>query len=221
MNAQELQLDYFIIYKAVPQPAPISVTLFGQFDRSPRRLDLDQLVYFACPASNSGEPLFDVNAHLIGYRPNVQHTRPTREVDIENQLGKATVSLADAIGLLTPAMKRERRLSFPQKLDHYKLYDASSATLANKIYNLKDQFGSVEVMVFQVEALGVPVAEVHGQDVSPIHNERAHLTLYSVHKGQSFTTKHYFEDQFGWHQPYRLERVMVAIPSIKRAWREK
>lgn len=220
MNAHDLKLDHFLVYRTIARPVQEVVRLRGQFDERPEWLKLERVIWFANPVSKNGEPLFDKNAHLVCYRPPDPVAQPPRVVEIENQFDRATIYLDDVIGLLAPARKRERGLGFPEKLDHYKLYDAHAERPIMKPVKLQDQFGATEAIVFQVEAFAVPVAKRHEDNDFPIHNDRAHLTLYSISRSRPFNRDTYFQDQFGWHHAYRFQRFLLAVPSVKLGWNE-
>lgn len=226
MNAQDFQLDYFKVYRFYPQTIRHVVKLRDQFNRKRfKKCQLEWRTWFANPVSKNNEPLFDKNAHLVRYSPRLPITQPPRVAEIENQFGEAKIFLGDIIGLLVPARKRERGSTFPDKLDHYMLYEAHGEQVLNKSVHLRDQFDRVEaeepVRVFQIVAFAVPVEKRHDNKKFPILNDRSHLTLYSIERSRPVYRLVYFEDQFGWFYTYRFQSYRLGVPSAKLGWNEE
>ena len=227
MNAQELELDHFEVYRIFPQQfLPNVVMLRGQFDiRGPERCQLEWRTWFANPVSKNGEPIFDKHAHLVGYRLREPMPQPPRVAKIENQFGVAEIHLGDAAGLLVPARKIERGLEYPEKLDHYRFYQAyeeRQEPVTRRPIKLKDQFAKdgVEVMVYQVVGFAVPVEKKHEGGEFLIHNEKAHLALYTITRSRPIHREVHFEDQFRWGYASRFARILLAVPSVKHGWNE-
>jgi hypothetical protein len=224
MNAQDLRLDYFKVYRFFPQTAPAVVELQGQFDtRGAERCELAERIWFANPVSKNGEPPFDQDAHLVRYRPKQPIPQPPRVVEIENQFGAAKIHLGDVIGLLVPARKIERGFGYPEQLDHYKMYWAYGERPVSISIKLKDQFDKteVEVTVFQTVAFAVPVEKRHNDKVFSVQNDTAHLTLYSINFSRPIYRVVRFEDQFGWGYAYGFQSYQLAVPSVKHGWSEE
>lgn len=68
MTAKELKLDYFQIYDIANREATGNVSLQGQFDARPLKMEFALLDFFANPVAKNLEPIYDKNAHLTWYR---------------------------------------------------------------------------------------------------------------------------------------------------------
>jgi hypothetical protein len=199
MNAQELRLDYFKIYDVTDYRVEYWVVLKGQFDEEPEKAELLSLEYFANPVSKGKEPIYNRNAHLTWYALYQPIPEP----------------------LLAPAQKRQEGSQFPVELDHFKLYWVLELETEPvlKSLALQDQFGSEEVRVTYPVAFGVPVQKEYQGKVSPIHNEKAHLMIYSI-TPRLFKQTRVIRDQFGRRYLVFLGSVRLAVPSVKLEWEE-
>jgi hypothetical protein len=218
-TAKELRLDYFQIYDVANRPAEGSVLLQGQFDKTPTRMQLALLDYFANPVSKNGEPIYDKNAHLAWYR-GVQPPEPIRTVVLENQFGKFEIRTGTGYGMLVPTQKVEPGSAFPEALDHYKLYrlvDAEQVPAVN--LKLRDQFGASEAKLGIPMYFGVPVRKRHGTQNFGIHNERAHLLIFGI-SPRNYEKKVTLRNQFARGIACGVVRsVMLAAPSVKLKWK--
>ena len=219
MTAQELKLDYFKFYDVGNREAEGDVLLRGQFDQRPQKMNLRLLDFFANPVSKNGEPLYDKNAHLAWYR-GVQPPEPLRRVLLENQFGKFDIRIGTGYGLLVPTQKVEQGSVFPKELDHYKVYRlADVEQVPAKVLKLTDQFGSDEVKLLLPLYFAVPVTKRHGDKTEPIHNEKAHLLIFSITTGDREKTVK-LRNQFASGISVRVVRsLMVGAPSLKREWK--
>lgn len=220
MNAQDLRLDYFLLYEVARQSVRESVALKGQFDKEPERGKLLFLDRFANPISKNGEDFYDENAHLTCYYLYESMPEPTRVVVLENQFGEQKFLIGNGFGLLAPAMKTlERESVFPEKLDHYKVYEVLEGEPLNAVVPFRDQFRSAEVRVTYPHGFAVPVEKEHEGKAFPIQNERAHLTLYKVGVSRMSRVIQ-VRDQFG-RYILRVERsALLAVPGLKHEWQE-
>jgi hypothetical protein len=220
MTAQELKLDYFKFYDVENRAADGDVLLQGQFDRGPQKMQVRLLDFFANPVSKNGEPLFDKNAHLAWYR-GVQPPEPPRRVVLENQFGKFDIRTGTGYGLLVPTHKMEQGSVFPEELDHYKVYRLLDVEqVPEKVLKLKDQFGGEEVKLRLPLYFAVPVKKRHGDKTYPIHNERAHLLIYSITTRETPKTIK-IRNQFARGISVKVIRsLMLAAPSIKHEWKQ-
>lgn len=219
MTAKELQLDYFQFYDVPNQDCGAIVGLQGQFDKQPEKARVNYINLFANPVSKNGEPIYDKNAHLTWYDIYDPSPDPTRVINYENQFGKGQLYTGRSYALLTPTWKLEKGSSFPEKLDHYKVYQVLHAEPVNKSVKLKDQFGSREARVFYPRFFAVPVKKWAEGQTWGIHNEQAHLVLYIVQPGPASKTVR-TRDQFGSRVQHAMRSVLLGAPSVKLDWKE-
>jgi len=219
MTAKELKLDYFKFYDIENREAEGDVLLRGQFDQRPQKMRLRLLDFFANPVSKNGEPLYDKNAHLAWYR-GIQPSEPPRRVLLENQFGKFDIRTGTGYGLLVPTQKVEPGSVFPNELDHYKVYRLLDAEqVPAKVLALRDQFGNEEAKLRLPLYLAVPVTKRHGDNTDPIHNERAHLLIFSI-TTRDLQKAIKLRNQFARGQAVRVVRsLMLGAPSVKLEWK--
>lgn len=222
MNAEDLGLDHFHIYQIRALDAGQIVGLQGQFDRRMGKAKLAFLDWFANPASKNREGIFDKNAHLTGYRLYTTE-EPVRVVELENQFGRQKLVIGSGTHLLAPAKKRDL---WSERLDHYKVYKVLSAEKSlGRTVELKDQFGAAKVVVTYPYGFAVPVKKKH-ESTFPIHNRETHLTLYGIRpvRGdkpvEPAVRPIKVGDQFGTRGIGSFRSFLLAVPSIKRAWKE-
>jgi hypothetical protein len=220
MTAQELRLDYFKIYDVENREAQGDLLLRGQFDRRPMKMRLRLLDFFANPVSKNGEPLYDKHAHLTWYR-GIQPPEPMRRVLLENQFGKFDIRTGTGYGLLVPTQKLVRGSVFPEQLDHYKVYRLVDVEqVPNAVLKLRDQFGAEEVKLRWPLFFAVPVMKRHGTKIHPICNDRAHLLIFLI-TVRDLKKSIKLRNQFGSGVPVRVVRsLMLAVPSLKREWKQ-
>lgn len=219
MNARDLGLDYFKIYDVVDQRVEHWVALKGQFDDEPEKAELMVLSYFGNPARKNEEPLYDRNAHLCWYWLYQPIPEPMRTVAVENQFGQQKIVTGKPAALFVPAQKRERGSQFPKKLDHYKLYWVLRSERLDRNVTLQDQFGVEETRVLYPILFGVPVHKEYKDEVSPIHNDRAHLLVYRI-MPRTMRQSKIVRDQFGRRYLTFLQSMALAVPGIKLDWEE-
>jgi len=220
MTARDLKLDYFKFYDVENRDAAADVTLRGQFDKRPQRMQLRLLDFFANPVSKNREPLYDRNAHLTWYR-GVQPAEPIRHAVIENQLGQFEIRTGTGYGLLVPTQKIEEGSAFPKELDHFKVYRLAEVIQPPNIaLSLRDQFGSDEVKLNYPLYFAVPVVKRYGEKTCDIQNERAHLLIFSItNKELAKTIK--VRNQFTRSTSLRVVRsLMLGVPSVKQEWKQ-
>ena len=220
MTAKDLKLDYFKFYNVANREVDGDVLLRGQFDQRPQKMRLRLLDYFANPVSKNNEPLYDKNAHLAWYR-GVQPSEPPRRVVLENQFGKFNIRIDRGFGLLVPTQKLEAGSVFPKELDHYKVYRVSDAEQSvDKALKLRDQFGSDEVKLRLPLYFAVPVTKRVGDKTYPVHNERAHLLIFSITTREVQKTIK-LRNQFARGTSAQVVRsLMLGAPSVKLEWKQ-
>jgi hypothetical protein len=219
MNAHDLRLDYFQVYDAANQRVGESVALMGQFDKEPERGRLLFLDLFANPVSKNDEPIYDKNAHFTCYYLYEPAPEPTRVVIAENQFGTHELFIGNAVRLLVPAQKLDRRTVFPRELDHYKVYRVLEGRPVDAGVALRDQFMTSDAKVTYPYGFAVPVKKEHEGRTFPIHNEKAHLILYKM-SPRSFAKPVKVRDQFGGRYLYVYRAILLAVPSVKHEWKE-
>jgi hypothetical protein len=220
MTAKELKLDYFKFYDSENRAADADVTLRGQFDRRPQKIQLRLLDFFANPVSKNGEALYDKHAHLAWYR-GVQPPEPIRRVVLKNQFGKFDIRTGTGYGLLVPTQKLERGSAFPERLDHYKVYRLVDVEpMRSKVLKLRDQFGSDEVKLGLPLYLAVPVLKRHGDATFAIRNDAAHLLIFSI-TTRELSKRIKLRNQFANGTAVSVVRsLMLGAPSLKREWKQ-
>jgi hypothetical protein len=139
---------------------------------------------------------------------------------LENQFGKFDIRTGTGYGLLVPTQKVEQGSVFPNELDHYKVYRLLDAEqVPAKVLALRDQFGNDEVKLRLPLYFAVPVTKRHGDKTDPIHNERAHLLIFSITtRDLQKTIK--LRNQFARGPAVRVVRsLMLGAPSLKLEWK--
>jgi hypothetical protein len=220
MTAKELKLDYFKFYDVANREVEGDVLLRGQFDQRPQKMRLRLLDYFANPVSKNDEPLYDKAAHLAWYR-GVQPPEPPRRVVLENQFGKFDIRTGTGYGLLVPTQKVEPGSVFPNELDHYKVYRLLDVEeVPQKVLKLRDQFGSDEVKLRLPLFFAAPVTKRVGDKTYPIHNQRAHLLIFSITTREVQKTIK-LRNQFAKGTTVQVVRsLMLGAPSVKLEWKQ-
>lgn len=221
MNAQELKLDYFKIYDVKNQEFNADVTVRGQFDQRTQPMKLRVLDFFANPVSKNRESIFDKNAHLTWYR-GVQPVEPKRYVRVENQFGKVEIRTGAGYGLLVPTQKIETGSAFPEQLDHFKVYRLADVEQTPAVeLKLRDQFGTDEVRTTMPLFFAVPVAKRYADTAYSIHNQKAHLLIYSI-TTREIEKRVRVRNQFRRGRGFILQvvrSVMLAVPCVKLEWK--
>lgn len=214
----ELRLDHFKLYEVQAQSAVgHDPTLRGQFDQTAQTVKLLNLRQFANPVSKNGEEIHDPNAHLTVYDFATPVPDPPRFVRLENQFGEQKLVIDLALFLLVPALKVEKGISFPERLDHYKCYRVVKGEPIDKEVSLKDQFDSEETAVLEPIFFGVPTLKRYGGKIEDIKNPKEHLTIYRL-KERDFQTTREFKDQFLSGKLEIFRSRALAVPSLKLEW---
>lgn len=219
MNDQELHLDHFQFYDVANQQAGYVVGLQGQFDKQPEKVQLTYLNLFANPVSKNSEPISDKNAHLTWYDLYDPAPDPTRIVTFENQFGAQKVVIGRTYALLAPTQKAEPGSSFPEQLDHFKVYQVLDGEPVNKQITLEDQFGARETRVYQPVFFAVPARKWWEGQTFGIHNDRAHLAIYRIYPGSVDKTI-LTRDQFGRRYQQVFRSILLGVPSVKESWEQ-
>lgn len=217
MNEHELNLDHFLLYDVANYPAGQIVALQGQFDKVRERVKLTALEAFANWVSKNGESVYDKNAHLAWYNIYDPAPDPMRLVYYDNQFGEQKAIIGRAIALLTPAWKVEEGSSFPEGLDHYKVYQVLDASQVEKSVTLEDQFGACDTPVGPPYAFAVPVIKWYEGEAHEIRNPDAHLVFYRI-RPKSVDQQRLVYDQFGKRYLQFFRTVLLGVPTVKSEW---
>lgn len=188
-------LDHFRCYSLLlgPQSDDLQVRLQDQFDVA---LGIIEDVWvggpflFCNPVEKAVQgrtglivtPIADPNAHLTFYRiaPQTVHAPQAWRVEISNQFGKQRLEVRRPRLLAVPTQKLEGNLAFPERLDHFKCYDARGKEIARRA-RLRDQFENELVAVLEPRLFCNPTRKTDSAGVDfPIKNAGGHLTCYDL-----------------------------------------
>ena len=180
--------NHYLIYQTAPDIiANQEITLKGRFDSKPVKHKVRSLAFFGNPAIKIHDDrtyrMRNRRQHLTWYLLD-SGNEPAREVLVDNQFGKQTLTLGNPKYLIAPSAKRTRteRFPIPRRLDHYKLYEITKydSELGGVSVELSDQFtDSVKVDVVRPEFFAVPVEKVHDGNTTPIRHKDRELVFYS------------------------------------------
>ncbi len=220
MTSEEFRLDHFRAYNIDGVTVDIAVALRGQFDKGFRKHRLVSLDHFANPVDKNGEGIVNDQAHQTWYALDSEGaSEPRRTVRISNQFGDQTIETGDAGLLITPAEKRERGSSFPERQDHFKCYGVVDGKEIGRTVTLRDQFLDGSVRVLEPLLFGVPVAKRY-KELEPIVNEEAHLTIYRLDARDNHEVRTVV-DQFDEYGLETLATALLAVPTRKVKWAVK
>lgn len=215
----EFRLDHFKVYNISPQPANATVFLRGQFESNFIKTAVGRYIKFLNPVDKNGEGIINKHAHLNWYRIDQDVPEPTRVVTFYNQFGLQTIKIQTAVALLAPAEKIEPGSEFPQKLDHYKVYQVVSAEPVNRQVTLRDQFVGTENFAHIARYFAVPVEKRHEDSYFPILNPEDHIVFYGL-EPKEIQEYRPTRDQFGAHDMKTRYCELLGVPSKKLAWEQ-
>ena len=218
MTARDLKLDYFKFYDVPNHRIGEWVTIQGQFDEAPERVNLLYLDGFGNAVSKNREPIFDRSSHLAWYAVFDPAPEPMRRVIVENQFGQQRLIIGPARGFLAPARKFVKGSVFPARLDHFKVYRVLEGAPVDQGVALQDQFGRDKVRVADPIGFAVPVSKEHGGTTTPVKNKRAHLVIYRI-TPRTVRKDALIRDQFGRRGIVTQRSVLLAAPSVKLDWK--
>ncbi len=127
-------------------------------------------------------PIADPNAHLTMYRIAEQtvHAPQAWRVAISNQFGRQQLAVGRPRILAVPTHKVEANLVFPERLDHFKCYEARGREIARRA-RLRDQFESEIVSVLEPRLFCNPTRKIDSAGVATgVQNAAGHLTCYDL-----------------------------------------
>ncbi len=143
---------------------------------------------------------------------------PTREVTYQDQFGKQQIYIGRNVGLLVPTWKVEPGSTFPDKLDHYRVYQVLHGEPINKTVKLEDQFGTMEGRIYYPMFFAVPARKWYEGQTYGINNADAHLAIYRTYPN---TTQKVIatRDQFSQRHLNVFRSVLLAAPGKKLDWK--
>lgn len=212
--------DHFKVYAVENLEADHEITLEDQFDQelgAKESVKLVAIEFFANPVSKDGSEVQCQNAHLTWYRFEGQG--PERVVTLKNQFDDQTWQLGRPAYLLAPTEKKypETEGGFPEGLDHYKCYEATSEEFSERGVVLEDQFDKSlnrqERAIVQRPAFFCnPVSKNSGE----IENSKNHLACYLIISEESpLSLDVKVENQFGETALVVTKSYMLCLPSEK------
>jgi uncharacterized repeat protein (TIGR02543 family) len=169
-----------------------------------------------------GTPIWHADHHLYVYGIDTASTG-CWQVEVSNQFGGAQLLTVEGpVGLAVPTQKGDH--DPPEHLDHYLLYWVVEGTPVEKSVDLSDQF--IEWKSYTVTTpfyFANPVQKTHGPITTPIEHPNAHLVLYGLEFGESFSGDWIaVENQFG---PQMIVPFypgegppFLGVPSTKLWW---
>jgi hypothetical protein len=212
--------DHFKVYAVENLEAGHEVTLEDQFDReldTKEEVRLAVIEFFANPVSKDGSEIQCQNAHLTWYRFDDQG--PERVVTFKNQFDDQTWQLGRPAYLLAPTEKEypETEGGFPEGLDHYKCYEASSEKFSEREVVLEDQFDKSldrqERAVVQRPAFFCNPVSKNGEEIKYPENHLACYLIVSEESPLSLDVK--LRNQFGETALVVTKSYMLCAPSEK------
>jgi hypothetical protein len=190
-------LNHFRCYSLVSGPPPDKplVTLEDQFDIR-RQIEEDVWVglptRFCNPVTKrienprtgavDGTPISDPDAHLTMYRirDRTIHRPVSWNVVVSNQFGTQKVVARRPRFLAVPTQKLEADLEFPERLDHFKCYEAYGKEIVLKV-TLNDQFEQANVVVLDPKLFCNPTRKTDTAGVRfGVQSAHLHLTCYDL-----------------------------------------
>ena len=150
------RLDHYKVYVIDRQEVEFKVGLRGQFDTDTRDAKLVLYSRHLNPVDKNNEGIIDKHAHLSWYDIRAE-AEPVRKVVLRNQFGLQTIKIKDPVALLVPTHKIEQSSQFPDKLDHYKVYEVIYGEPVFKEVYLRDQFGDESNFAQKPVYFAVPV----------------------------------------------------------------
>ncbi len=212
--------DHFKVYTVDSLEAGYEVTLEDQFDRereTKEEVKLEAIEFFANPVSKNDSEIQCQNAHLTWYRFEGQG--PEIVVTLKNQFDDQTWQLGRPAYLLVPTEKQypETEGGFPEELDHYKCYEASSEEFSEREVVLEDQFDKSldrrEIAVVQRPMFFCnPVLK----NDEKIKNPENHLACYLITSEEEPLSQDIkVRNQFGETALVVTKSYMLCLPSEK------
>lgn len=219
-TAGALGLDYFQFYDVDNQSAGDVIRLQCQFDRKMEKAQLLCTDFFANPTSKNGQPIYDENAHFTWYKLLDPLPDPQRDVVYVNQFGENRLITGRCVALLSPTWKVEAGSSFPENLDHYRVFEVLDGEPSGAQLELEDQFGAGATRISFPRFFAVPATKVWKGETFEIKNPDAHLVIYAT---LPRTVKKAIQtrDQFSSREQHCFRSVLLGAPTRKVDWRPR
>ena len=169
------ELDHFKCYEAEGgDNFDVTVSLEDQFGFV--LAEVEEAEFFCNPVDKNDEGIFDVTAHLTGYKldDDDEDFKPL-EVTVSNQFGEEQVLLIEEPKFLLVPSEKDGVTS-DLKLDHFRCYEVEDGDDLDVIVSLRDQFGFALAEVEQAELFCNPVKKDGEEVLDPL----AHLTCYEI-----------------------------------------
>jgi len=214
--AMAQNLDHYKVYQVQPQVVNAPVDLLGQFETDFKPAWVYEYNRHLNPVSKNGEGILRQNAHLSWYTIETE-AEPARQVIIQNQFGLQEFIIQEAVALLVPTEKLEPGSSFPNFLDHYKVYRVVQANPVFRPVFLQDQWCQEQNEAMQPEYFAVPVEKLHNGQWFPINNPDDHLVFYNL-EPTPWNFFHWTSDQFGFKPMTTTNTELLGVPSFKLGW---
>ena len=225
-------LDHFKCWTVLEgQPAHDFALLSDQFDLAPvpgaapgpEQVLVGSPVFFCNPtvkvlATGVITPIHNPDHHLKMYQITT-HPTPVRTVTVTNQFGaNFPLIVYRPIFLAVPTQKDNH--PEPKGLDHFKCYLVQGpAATANPFPTvaLQDQFDREKevVKVLRPVLLCNPAEKLHGNEITPIENEREHLVCYTFTPSTAKQTRAKTRNQFGDEKILVTNSRLLCVPSLK------
>jgi hypothetical protein len=173
---KETHFRCYTISNQTPEPAN-PVTLDDQF-LPPTMLSVDEPELFCPPTSKNGLEIEEPDEHLTTYNAP-SPLEPDLDVSTEDQFGPRTLRVIAARELYVPTQKLVGDLEFPDRLNHYRCYEASGPKVGQTV-TLDDQFGADTVRVERPHRFCNPVEKVTEAGRFRIRERAVHLTCYEI-----------------------------------------
>ncbi len=223
MGSEELGLDHFLFYDIATQPAGDVIGVQTQFDvgpaAGPEKLQLRAAIAFANPVQKNDEKILDPNAHLTWYAAYDWVPDPTRIVNWTDQFGRRRAYIGRKVAFLSPTQKARRGSKFPEKLDHYVVFQVLDSSPVGKAVKLKDQWGGYDAKVYYPRYFAAPSRKWHNGETHGINNAKAHLAIYQISPSPADKAAK-SRDQFGTRVVNARRAILLAVPCSKGKWKE-
>jgi hypothetical protein len=215
--AQDGRLDHYKVYQVEPQPVNANIWTLGQFDNTWEQAFVYEYNRHLNPVEKNGEGILNQNAHLSWYDIQTDNEVAPITVWVQNQFGPQVLKLEKVVALLVPTEKIEQGSSFPDFLDHYKVYRVLPNNEEHFPVYLRDQWGEEENRAMEPLYFAVPVNKYHNGAFFPIQNPDEHLVFYRL-EPQPWQVFHKVKDQFGAKEMFTYQSELLGVPTIKEGW---
>jgi hypothetical protein len=222
----DFKLDHFKAYQ-VRENYQETVEIKDQFNEDWRPIRLGERTKFLTHVKKNVGEIKDHTAHLTWY--NIIKPIPIKEIKIiyVNQFTndkEEELIIDNLIGLLVPTRKHLDHGEFPEKLDHYTIYEVSKNINVNKDIVLRDQFEMSTFSKLTLYGFCVPCLKRREIDKEKIidyqyNNPHEHLAIYNIPASKKpLNKKIETNNQFGYDSFIVLGQICLLVPTIKIKW---